>query len=330
MTAFLKEKGPGLALAAALGAIAMLAAPHVPRVGAVPLAILLGIAVSAVRAPGARLGKGIGFAEKTVLAAAVVLLGVKLDLGLLSPLGGAAIALVVGVVVVTLLLGAPLARLLGLPGPLGVLLGVGSAICGTSAIAAAAPLVAEDGEQIGLSIAVVNLLGTVGMFIVPAIALALSLGEPAGALLVGGSLQAVGHVVAAGFALSDTVGRTATAVKMGRVFLLAPLILALGLLKGRTDRADATSPRRRGGRLPGYLYGFVLLAVLASLGWLPARAVDPLDRLGKVLLAVAMAGVGLRIEVRSLIRRGPRALLAGALLFACQLACLLAALLIAA
>lgn len=307
---------PGVALAVAVGVAATLLARVVPHVGGISMAIVVGIVVgNLIRLPVT--GAGLRWCEKTLLAWSVALLGLGLDAGSLRELGGSSLGVVVAVVAITLLAGPVVARVAGVSRSHGTLLGVGSAICGASAIAAAAPIVARDAEEIGVSIGVVNLLGTVGIFLLPPLVAALGLDASGAALAVGGSLQAVGHVVAAGFAVSDPVGEAATAVKMFRVLLLGPVVIALGLLLRR-------SGERQGALVPAYIVVFILLAVAASLGVVPATVEHGVGVVSRAGLTVAMAAVGLRIELRALGTRGPRALLAGALLFALQLGILLA------
>jgi uncharacterized integral membrane protein (TIGR00698 family) len=318
---------PGLALSVLVGAAGWGLGALAPALGAVTMAIVCGVVWGNLRPPGARLQPGVRFSEKTVLAWAVALLGARLDLGVLTALGPGALAAVVGCVALTLLLGRALARPLELPVPLAVLLGVGTAICGSSAVAAAAPLVARDRPaDAGLAVGVVNLLGTLGILLLPLVATALALDPNGAALLIGGSLQAVGHVVAAGFTLGDPVGEAATAVKMGRVALLVPLVVILGVVYGRGPRAGdaARAPGALRLRLPGYLYGFVALAALHNLGWLPAAVEPAAGHASKALLAIAMAAIGLRIQLRTMLRQAPKALLGGALLFAVQLGALAA------
>lgn len=305
---------PGLALAVGAGALALLLGPLVPDLGAVAVALLLGMAIAvggAVR-PASR--PGVTFAGKQVLETAVVLLGLRLDPWSVAALGPRAVLAVAGAVLTALLGGLLLSRLLRLPRSLGALIGVGAAICGTSAIAAAAPLVAKDRDDVVLSVGAVNLVGIAGLFLLPLAATALALPEGTAALLIGGTLPAVGHVVAAGFAVGDAVGELATAIKMGRVALLVPLVLALGLLRGRGE----------GLTVPPYLLAFLALVLLRGTGVVPDAVVAGAEVVSDVLLAVAMAALGMQIRPGSVVRRGPRALLAGAILFALQLTVLLA------
>jgi uncharacterized integral membrane protein (TIGR00698 family) len=307
---------PGVGWAALVAVAGILLSRVVPLVGGITLAIVLGILVgNVVRLPVT--DPGVRWCEKTLLSWAVALLGLGLSVAPLRTLGVSSLAVVVGVVALTLLLGPVVARLTGLTRSFGVLLGVGSAICGASAIAAAAPLVSRDRTEIGISIGVVNLLGTVGIFLLPPLVARLGLDASHAALLIGGSLQAVGHVVAAGFIVSDAVGEVATAVKMFRILLLGPVVLGLGLLLRRVGE--------RGGPLvPGYIVAFLALAVVGNLGIVPDAVIAPVDVATRMGLTVAMAAVGLRIELRSILVQGPRAVVAGILLFAVQLLVLVA------
>jgi uncharacterized integral membrane protein (TIGR00698 family) len=236
-----------------------------------------------------------------------------------AELGVATAALIVGLVALTVPAGVAVGALLGLRRSFGVLLGVGAAICGASAIAAVAPLVPHEEEEVGLSVGAINLVGVGGLFLVPVVALTLGLGERGSAVLVGGSLPAVGHVVAAGFSLGDAVGGLATVVKMGRILLLGPLVLLIAALA-------ASERERRGFYLPWFVVGFALASVAVSLGWLPGPWVEAGRWLGRWCLAAAMAAIGLRIQLRSLAVDGPRALLGAVLLVAGQIVLLTGAL----
>ncbi|MBD3868036.1 MAG: putative sulfate exporter family transporter [Acidobacteria bacterium] len=312
-----KARLPGVALASGLGILSVFLSRSglIPFAGAITIAIVLGILVGNF-APVSRIRpEGISWCETVLLSWAVALMGLNLDFGVLADMrggGGAAVITVVIVVAATLGIALVVGRSVGLPRSLSLLLGVGSAICGSSAIAAVAPLVTRDRSEIGLSISVVNLLGVIGIFLLPAIVVLQGLGESSGGLLIGGSLQAVGHVVAAGFSVSDGVGELATVVKMFRILLLGPVVIGVGLAM----RSRGSASWRL---VPGYIVAFIVLAVVGNLGILPEGWTGAVKTVSKVMLAVAMAGVGLRIQVAGLIRQGPRALLAGGAIFVVQI-----------
>lgn len=297
-----------------------------PPLGGVSLAILLGFVLGQFVTPSPTTKPGLKYAEKTVLALAIALLGARLDGGALAALGWPTALLLIGMMLVTILAGRGFARLCGLGPGLGWTLGVGSAVCGSSAIAAAAPFVDAKEEEVALSVGVVNLLGTVGIFLVPSLVYALASPAEHAIVLTGGSLHAVGHVVAAGYTVSEEVGIGATAVKMGRIALLVPIVLFLALRQQRQRRAtlngaaEFEAPRGLHRLLPGYLLGFLVLAGANSLGWLAEDLAAALGIAAKIALAIAMAGIGLQLQLRVLLKQGPRALLAGMLVWVSQIA----------
>ncbi|MHC4390110.1 MAG: YeiH family protein [Planctomycetota bacterium] len=309
---------PGLTLALLVAAAAVASSRWAPSVGAVTIAILLGALVANVWTVPKRFAPGIQFCEKRILALAIALLGLRLDLGSLRALGLRGAILIVVCMTVLILLARGLARVLGIKPGLALLVGVGTAVCGSSAIAAAAPLVAEEREQVGIAVSVVNLLGTLGIFLLPPLVAGWGLTVAESALTIGGSLQAVGHVVAAGITVSDDVARLATAVKMGRVALLLPVLVLLGTFVRRPEPGLGEAGAKRT-LLPGYLVAFCALAAVGNLDVVPASVLKPVATASKLLLAVAMAAIGLRIRIAVLFRQGPRALALGVLLFALAL-----------
>lgn len=308
--------GPGLLLVIGVALLGQwLALAIWPAIGAVTLAILLGIAVGNLPFTGTRALPGFAFAEKKLLPLAIVFLGAELQLRVLMALGSPTILLILIVVGVTLGLSLQLGRLLGFGRPLSLLIGVGTAICGASAIAAVAPLVKGNEEEIGLSVGAVNLLGALGIFLLPPLVLLLGLDAVVGGVVVGGSLQAVGHVVAAGYAINDETGAIALLVKMGRVLLLGPLTLLVSWLSAN----GATAETRQPVRVPNFIIGFFLMSVLVSWGSVPEGVVDLAKLAGKWLLLLAMAGIGLKIRLTAVFQQGPKTLLFGALLVTLQL-----------
>lgn len=311
---------PGLLFAVSLGAVSWFLGDLLPRLGGVTIAILLGIAAGNLLPGATRLNQGARIAEKQILPVAVALLGVELQLASLASLGPSA-ALVI-LVTLGVAFGASLliGPRLGYSREFSLLIGAGNGVCGSSAVAAASRAIDARESDIGISISVVNLLGTLGIFLVPSIARLFSLDVAGGGLLVGGSLQAVGQVVAAGNILGGEVGLVAVAVKMGRVLMLGPVVVALGIL---ARRAGNRAIRRSHVGVPLFIVGFFALSVLASFGVLPTPMVNMLATLGKALLIVAMAGIGMRIHFRALYQSAPRALLFGALVSTLQVGALL-------
>lgn len=309
---------PGLALATGIAVVVVLLHKWV-GLGPIDLdpvtaALLVGIVVGNLlgRRPG--LEPGLKLAQKGVLNAAVILLGASLNLlGLVAVGWKVALGIVLALLVV-LVVARPLGRVLGVPPTSALFISVGTAICGSSAIAAVAATIDEEVEaDVGISVAVVNLLGGVWMLLLPPLFAAVHLSSSHSAVLLGGSLQAVGHVVGAASGMGDVVLETATGVKMGRVALLLPLVLVLGMWKGKAKGSRSSA------RPPGYLVGFILLSVLFTAGALPAELVLHLKTVAKWLLTIAMAGIGMSVQLSMLRTAGPRAMVLGLLLFCVQL-----------
>ena len=258
----------GLALFIALGVLSWWLGTYLPRIGAVTLAILLGVvAGNALPLPEVcRVGGRFG--EKRVLPIAIVLLGVELYLPLLLSLGLAAIVIISASIATALLFSLQLGRWMGFSREFSLLIGAGNGICGSSAVAATSIAIDADEADIGLSISVVNLLGTIGIFTMPLLLRVFQLDVFQGGLMIGGTLQAFGQVVAAGFSVGPEVGNVATVVKMGRVLMLGPVVVLIQSLFARAQPADNNTPVRAV-RVPLFIVGFFVMSLIASLGILP-------------------------------------------------------------
>jgi uncharacterized integral membrane protein (TIGR00698 family) len=199
-----------------------------------------------------------------------------------------------------------------------MLIGAGTAICGTSAIVAVAPLIDAEDQDLMLSIGTVNILGLALMFLLPAAGGLLHLSNEAFGVWAGTTIHAVPQVVAAGFAYSASAGALATLVKLVRVTMLAPLLFLIGLLQAR--RSGSSVAIRYSRLVPPFVYGFLALALCNTLGLFPVLQfrfgnwplADLLANLGEVLLAVSMAAMGLEVNIRFLAHTGGRAVLTGA------------------
>ena len=217
----------GVILTLVLAIIAFLLSAYIP-IGAVAISIILGIVVANSFEISSGFSTGITYSEKSILAFAIALMGIKLDFSILEQLGYQTIILIIVGVFVTISSAMLFAKLFKFDKKFALMLGIGNAVCGSSAIAATKGVVKAKGDEVGISVAVVNLLGTVGIFLIPFVAsYILKFQDTQSGILVGNTLQAVGQVVAGGFSISDTAGQSATIVKMGRVLILTPLIVIL-------------------------------------------------------------------------------------------------------
>lgn len=316
MTAFIKKYGPGLLVVGLVSLLSQfLADTVIPNIGSVTLAILIGMLVSNLFAKGQVYTDGYQFAEKKLLPVAIVLLGTELQLQILISLGVETAVLIILLVFSTMLSSLFVGRMMGFSQPFSVLMGAGNAICGSSAIAAISPLVDSKEEEVGLSISTVNLLGTIGIFFLPIMVQLLRLDAVSGGAVIGGSLQAIGQVVAAGYSVNDATGNIALLVKMGRVLMLGPVAMLVMWRK----TAVAAAKGKPAVPVPRFIIGFLLVSVLASWQIIPEPLVDWLKQAGKWLLLLAMAGIGLRIRLESMLKQGPKTIVFGGILATLQL-----------
>jgi uncharacterized integral membrane protein (TIGR00698 family) len=302
---------PGLALVVALGLVAQgIAAGEEAAFGrawleALVLAMLLGVLVRNV-VPGLRaFDAGAAYAGKQVLEFSVVLLGVSVDAAALATSGPRLAILIVAGVVSVLALGFLVGRLLGLGPRLAFLVATGNAICGNSAIAAVAPVIHADKSEIAASIALTAVLGVLLVLTLPVLIPLAQLSNFQYGVVAGMGVYAVPQVLAAAFPVSALSGEIATTVKLGRVVMLGPLVLVVGLVTALSGKGDGAR-LRVSTFLPWFVLGFLVLAVLRNIGLIPDLVVQPVKTVGTWLIVLAMAGLGLGVRLSVIRSVGPR------------------------
>ena len=308
----------GIILTIVIAIVAYLLSSFI-AIGSVAIAIILGIILGNTIKFDSKYSKGITYSEKSILAFAIALMGINLDFSILLDLGIGAIILIILGMGVTIFSSVIIGKIFGLDRKFALMIGIGNGVCGSSAIAATKDIVKADEEQVGISVAVVNLLGTIGIFLVPAIALFLGFNDVDSGVLVGNTLQAVGQVVASGFSISDSAGQSATIVKMGRVLMLTPLIvILLVILKDNVEQSKGNNKSILS-NIPMFIVGFVVLSIISSLQILPKFVVQIVANISEYALIIAMAGIGLKITFSSIKANGKIALIVGSLVFVVQI-----------
>jgi uncharacterized integral membrane protein (TIGR00698 family) len=276
--------------------------------------------------PPARTSPGVRFAAKEVLEVAIVLLGASVDLPLLLRSGPALAIGIVLLVLVGLAASYSIGRMFGLPRNLAVLVACGNSICGNSAIAAVAPVIGAKQEHVASSIAFTAILGVIVVVGLPFLVHPLALSDYQYGVMAGLTVYAVPQVLAAAFPVSVLSGQVGTLVKLMRVLMLGPVVLFFALRNpvrpvvsrasdgSGTSRIPATSNvrvRRASFTrfVPWFIIGFMLLAALRSGGAIPARIADPMKTLSTWLTVLAMAGLGLGVNLRMIAHVGIRVML---------------------
>jgi uncharacterized integral membrane protein (TIGR00698 family) len=289
------------------------------------IAILLGaVARNMLRLPPVIFEGCRGIVRK-VIPVTIVLTGFSLNLTSIEKVGAPALVIILACIGVATGSAYWFGRMLKLWKRTALLIGAGTAICGNSAIVAVAPLIDATDQDLMLSMSTINLLGLPLMFLFPLAGAMLGLGDQAYGVWAGTSIHAVPQVVAAAFAFSPGAGSIATLVKLVRVALLAPFTFVLAIAYARRKRTGGVTVRYS--RLvPPFFWGFVAAALMNTLGLIPALVFHPawrasgslsvstagvLVEAGSLLLTLAMAAMGLEVDVHFLARVGGRALLTG-------------------
>ena len=299
--------GPGVALCAGVTLLAV-ALQHLethlagqPYLEALVLAILLGVAIRTLWTPGRRWRPGIEFSAKILLETAVVLLGASVSVRAVVALGPALLVGIVFVVAVAIAASYAISRLFRLPWRMSLLIACGNSICGNSAIAAVAPVIDADADDIASSIAFTAILGVVVVLLLPLLVPLLHLSLTQYGVMAGLSVYAVPQVLAATLPIGALSNQVGTVVKLVRVLMLGPVVLAVSLL---------TAEKAAGGRpklsqlVPWFIVGFLAVATLRATAILPPASIDPIKAAAALLTTVSMAGLGLGVDIRVVGRAG--------------------------
>ena len=281
-------------------------------------ALLLGIAVNFL-SQDERCQPGLDLASRSVLRVGVALLGARITLAEVQSLGGTMLALTAAAVVLTILCGTLLASATRQSTSFGVLTGGSVGICGASAalaIASVLPRNAELARDTVMTVVAVTALSTVAMVLYPLVAAGFGLDEATAGVFLGATIHDVAQVVGAGYSVSNVAGDTATIVKLFRVAMLLPVVLAISFIvqrRGVATGVDQASPPL----LPLFLVAFVAIVAVNSAGWLPRAASAAMQDASRWCLVIAIAALGTKTSLGELARVGwrPVAIIVGETVF---------------
>lgn len=304
---------PGLLLAVAVAASARLIGANLPPViSEVTIAVVLGLLLG--RLPGvdsAPLRPGLRLAAERCLRLGIVLLGARLSVEQVAGIGlpAAAVIAITMAVVLALVLG--LSRIASVEPHLAVLLAVGAAVCGNSAVIATAPVIGARPRDVAYGVATVTLFGTVAVLAYPFIGHLLAMSDARFGLWSGIAINDTSQVVAASSAYSAGAFEVATVVKLIRNALMAPLLLAIAWTWTRRtgEAGDTRAGLRRA--FPLFILGFLALSGLRSIGAIGPEVAALLEVAARALILVALAAVGLSVRFGELRSIGWRPLLVG-------------------
>lgn len=313
---FLKKNVQGILLCLALAVPSWLLGHLVPVVGGPVFAILLGMVLTLLMKDKTRWQPGVTFTSKKLLQAAVVLLGFGLNLKVVLETGRQSLPIILSTITTSLVIAFLLQKALKIPSKSATLIGVGSSICGGSAIAATAPVIDADDEEIAQSISVIFLFNIVAALIFPTLGGLLGLSDAGFGIFAGTAVNDTSSVTAAasawdGIHHSHTL-ETATVVKLTRTLAIIPITLVLALVRARREKkASGTGRVSLKGVFPFFVLFFVLASVVTTVFQLPAAVTSPLKELSKFLIIMAMAAIGLNTNIIRLVRTGGKPILLG-------------------
>ena len=307
---------PGLSITIAIGILAIFIHPFIPiKLGSVIVSLLMGIIIGNIFKLPSNSDSGIKFSSSSLLEVSIVFLAFGISYSEIAKLGSTSFIGISVVVVLLLITTYFLAKYFKCPSNTGFLVGFGTTICGSAAIAALTPSLKDSKkEDVAIALAVVNLLGTIGMVLMPAILQNFELNNAQSALLIGGGLHSVGNVAGAAFAMGPEIGEAALTVKLSRVALLTPALIFFNLL---VNRGEGNWTQRL--KLPWYIIAFIGITIFNSLMAIPVNWIKILENLGHYILTLAMAGIGLQVSFKKLLQAGKRGIRFGVAIFAVQI-----------
>lgn len=328
MKSHLKNFGPGLAVCFAIAIPAWLLGKVFPVVGGAVIAILAGMIITLLWNDKGVCDPGIHWTSKYILQAAVVLLGFGMDLGVILQTGRQSLPIIVCTISTSLILAWLLQKALHIPGKTSILIGVGSSICGGSAIAATAPVIHADDDEVAQSISVIFFFNVLAAIFFPMLGRALGFSTASGGpfgIFAGTAVNDTSSVTAAAATWdsmwhlgSQTLDKAVT-VKLTRTLAIIPITLVLAMVQARAEnnggeknKAGSFSFRRA---FPMFILYFVIAAIITTVCihfGVPAAAFAPLKELSKFMIIMAMAAIGLNSNVIKLIKSGGKPIVLGA------------------
>jgi uncharacterized integral membrane protein (TIGR00698 family) len=271
------------------------------------------VAIRTTWTPGLGWVPGIVFSAKFILELAIVLLGASVSITMIAALGPLLILGIASIVAVAIGTSFLLCRALGLPQRMSILIACGNSICGNSAIAAVAPVIGADADDIASSISFTAVLGVGVVLGLPFLVPILDLSLTQYGVLAGLTVYAVPQVLAATLPIGALSNQVGTVIKLVRVLMLGPVVLGFSLfashVKPAHDRLNRRRPRLNE-LVPWFIIGFLIVLAIRSMGLIPQNVLPAITSFAAFLTTIAMAALGLGVDVRAVARTGARVTLA--------------------
>ena len=320
---FIKKNGAGLLLCLCIAIPAWLLGQAVPVVGGPVFSILIGMVLTLFWKNKTKVQPGIGFTSKKVLQYAVILLGFGLNLSEIAKVGAQSLPIIVSTISTSLIVSFVLCKAMKVPSNISTLVGVGSSICGGSAIAATAPVIDADEEEVAQAISVIFLFNILAALIFPVLGTALGFSTTSGeafGIFAGTAVNDTSSVTAAAstwdsmYHLGSQTLDKAVTVKLTRTLAIIPITLILALRRARKAETESGEKVSLKKVFPFFILFFIgasLITTAATAAGVPTEVFQPLKELSKFFIIMAMGAIGFHTDVVKLIKGGGKPILMG-------------------
>ncbi|TVX95332.1 YeiH family protein [Cohnella terricola] len=308
--------GIGLTLLIALASKYLSELPIISVMGQLVIAILIGILWRAGHGVSSQIAVGTNFASKKLLRFGIILLGMRLDWTDIAQAGPKVFLIAVIVIAFTLSAVYGFARLFKVEKRLGILTACGTAICGAAAVVAIAPQIKANDEETAIGAATVAILGTIFTLIYTILYPVLGLSPHSFGIFSGATLHEIAHVIAAAAPVGSEAVDMAVVIKLTRVALLVPVAIVIGVWANRSERRsreDRSGSSWKSVPIPWFILGFLIVSGIHSSGVVSDAVAGDVVVLAYMLLAMAMAGLGLNVDLAAFKRFGMRTFAAGSI-----------------
>lgn len=302
---------PGLLLSVGIALLALGLGKRVPLIGGPVFGIVLGILVRNTVAPGGSYTPGIQFAGKQVLQWSIIALGFGLSLNQVAKTGLESLSVTLVTMTVAFLTAWGLGRLLKVQDKLKILIGVGTAICGGSAIAAVTPIIKPDEHDTAFAISTIFLFNLVAVLLFPLLGHLLHLSDLGFGLWAGTAINDTSSVVAAGYSFSKEAGDYATIVKLTRATLIIPICLILAFATAWKQKKQGATDFSLARIFPWFILWFLVASAIRTAGLVPVAIQPALHLAAEFLIIVALTAIGLSANLRKMASTGARPILLG-------------------
>ena len=314
---FVKKNALGILICLVIAVPAWLLGQRFEVVGGPVFAILIGMVIALFWKDQKSAKSGITYTSKKVLQLAVVLLGFGMNLSSVLQVGGQSLPIIVSTIATSLIVAFALYKALHMDSNISTLIGVGSSICGGSAIAAIAPVIEATDMDIAYGMSATFLFDTIMVVVFPLLGRAMSLSDAAFGLWAGTAVNDTSSVVATGYAFSEAAGDFATMVKLTRTLAIIPTVLVFAAISVHLKKKAAAQSGNHGVKVnmksvfPWFILGFLAMSILCSVGVIPAGLATTLKSISKFLMVAALAAIGLNTNFAALCKSGAKPMLHG-------------------